>query len=257
MRTVNVTTVMPAYNEGDRLPAFLQDWASEGLRQTSTIVTALVVDDGSKADQEARQRQAVDAAAETLRRGGAPHGIQYLRAQRNQGKGASVRWGWSRADANADWLGFIDADGAVPAREYWRLANLLPDASVDAVCGSRVKMAGRSVERSLFRHIQGRTFATGVEELFHLGFYDSQCGLKFFRASLLRPVLPQLQENRWLLDIEVLVLLREARARFTEVPIDCHQRGGSSLVFGLDPLKMAVRLVRLRARLRRQSGTPR
>ena len=186
MRTVNVTTVMPAYNEGDRLSAFLQDWASEGLRQTSTIVTALVVDDGSKADQEARQRQAVDA-----------------------------------------------------------------------VCGSRVKMAGRSVERSLFRHVQGRTFATGVEELFHLGFYDSQCGLKFFQASLLRPVLPQLQENRWLLDIEVLVLLREARARFTEVPIDCHQRGGSSLVFGIDPLKMAVRLVRLRARLRRQSGNPR
>jgi len=28
-------------------------------------------------------------------------------------------------------------------------------------------------------------------------------------------------------------------------------------VFGIDPLKMAVRLVRLRARLRRQSGNPR
>jgi dolichyl-phosphate beta-glucosyltransferase len=248
---------MPAYNEGDRLSDFLLDWASEALPQASTIVTALVVDDGSKADQESRQRKAVDAAAEILRQGGAPHGIQYLRAQRNQGKGASVRWGWSRADANADWLGFIDADGAVPAREYWRLASSLPDVTADAVCGSRVKMAGRSVERSLFRHVQGRTFATGVEELFHLGFYDSQCGLKFFRAPLLRPVLPLLQENRWLLDVEVLFLLKEAHARFAEVPIDCYERGGSSLVFGIDPLKMAVRLVRLRARLRRRSGNRR
>lgn len=218
------------------------------------MVTALVVDDGSKADEGTRQRQAVDEAADMMKRAGSPHGIQYLRAPRNQGKGASIRWGWSQADANTDWLGFIDADGAVPAREYWRLASQLPDAQADAVCGSRVKMAGRSVERSLFRHVQGRAFATGVEELFHLGFYDTQCGLKFFRASLLRPALPQLQEDRWLLDIEVLTLLNAARARFEEVPIDCHERGGSSLVVGIDPLKMVIRLVKLRSRLRRQNS---
>ena len=143
-----------------------------------------------------------------------------------------------------------------PPARYWRLAAQLADAPADVLCGSRIKMAGRLVERSLFRHIQGRTFATAVEELFHLGFYDTQCGCKFFRASTLRPILSKLREDRWLLDVEVLSCLRAAQARFVEAPIDCHERGGSSLVFGIDPLKMAVQLARLRGRLRREGVIP-
>ncbi len=111
-------------------------------------------------------------------------------------------------------------------------------------------MAGRSVSRSFFRHAQGRTFAACVESLFRLGFYDTQCGMKFFRASAVRPVLARLQEDRWLLDIEVLALLTRAGASAVEVPIDCHERGGSALVFGIDPIRMIVRLLKLHRRLR-------
>ncbi len=248
-----LTTVIPAFNEGDRLFTFLQDWASTGAPHTSLQVTALVVDDGSRQQEGDRQRQAVEAAADLLRGAGAPHDIRYLRADRNRGKGASIRWGWSQADPGADWLSFIDADGALPAREYWRLAAGLPGTLADVVCGSRVRMAGHTVERSMFRHLQGRVFATAVEELFHLGFYDTQCGMKFFRASVLRPVLPLLQEDRWLLDVEVLARLRDAGARFVEVPVDCYQHGGSSLAI-LDPMKMLMRLVRLRRQMRGPRG---
>ena len=256
MATVHLTTVMPAYNEGDRLAAFLADWTAEGLRVGAPVATALVVDDGSREAEATAHAQAVREAAGALTRAGAPHAVRYLRAPRTQGKGASIRWGWREADPGADWLSFIDADGAVPAREYWRLTAQLADTPADALCGSRIKMAGRSVERSLFRHLQGRSFATAVEELFHLGFYDTQCGCKFFRAAILRPILPQLREDRWLLDVEVLSGLRAAQARLVEAPIDCHERGGSSLVFGIDPLKMAVQLVRLRGRLRREGVIP-
>jgi dolichyl-phosphate beta-glucosyltransferase len=252
-----LTTAVPAYNEGDRLPAFLADWVSEGLRHAAVAATLVVIDDGSTPDNEVREREAAEAAETTLRASGAPHRVAYLRAPRNQGKGASIRMGWALADAGEEWLGFIDGDGAIPAREFWRVAALLPSAPSDAVCGSRVKMAGRSVERSLFRHIQGRVFATCAEELFHLGFYDTQCGLKFFRAGRLRPLLPRLREDRWLLDIEVLDLFRSSHAAFSEIPIDCCQRRTSSLVFGVDPLKMAVRLFSLRRRLRGDRGDSR
>lgn len=247
-------TVIPAFNEGDRLFTFLQDWAGVGVARAAIRVTVLVVDDGSREHEAARHRQAVDAAADVLKHAQAAHDVRYLRADRNRGKGASIRWGWSQAGPDADWLSFIDADGALPAREYWRLADELPLTPADVICGSRVRLAGRSVERSLFRHLQGRTFATAVEELFRLGFYDTQCGLKFFRAPLLRPLLPALQEDRWLLDIEVLSLLQAAGARCAEMPVDCYQRGGSSLVFGVDPIKMLARLLRLRRRLRGPAG---
>jgi dolichyl-phosphate beta-glucosyltransferase len=254
---VRLTAAVPAYNEGDRLPRFLADWVTGGLPCVDPVATLIVVDDHSAADHETRQRLAVEAARDALAAAGAAHRAEYLRAPRNQGKGASIRAGWHRAGEGEDWLGFIDADGAVPAREFWRVAALLPSATDDAICGSRVKMAGRSVERSLFRHIQGRAFATLVEGVFHFGFYDTQCGFKFFRAERLRPVLARLREDRWLLDIEVLDRLRSAGARFAEVPVDCHQQRPSSLVVGVDPLRIAARLFALRRRLRRETGAAR
>lgn len=254
MDRVSITTVFPTYNEGERLAAFLSEWATIGLSHQAVAVTALVVDDGSHAEQAATQEAAVARTAELLRSAGSAHRLEYVRADRNRGKGAAIRLGWSRADMGATWLTFIDADGAIPAREYWRVADMLPAVDADAVCACRIKMAGRTIDRSLFCHFQGRLFATFAEEMFHLGFYDTQTGMKAFRASRLRPLLPQLQEDHWLLDVELLVLLSRTGARCVEVPVDCFMRAGSSLTFGLDPIRMAMRLVTLRSRLARGSA---
>jgi dolichyl-phosphate beta-glucosyltransferase len=248
--SAELVAVVPAYNERDHLPSLLSSWVSEAVHHADTAATLIVVDDGSAPDHEARHRSAVETMESSLRTAGSPHRIQYVRTPHNQGKGAAIRLGWGLANASAEWLGFIDADGAIPAREFWRVAGLLPSATEDAVCGARIRMAGRSVERSFFRHVQGRVFAACVEGLFQFGFYDTQCGLKFFRAARLRPLLPRLREARWLLDIEVLDRLRNDGARCSEVPIDCHQEQRSSLVFGVDALKIAVQLLMLRRRLR-------
>jgi dolichyl-phosphate beta-glucosyltransferase len=249
MSSTTLVTVMPAYNEGERLHTFLQDWATTACAFPHPHVTAVVVDDGSHEPKATAHQRAVEAAQRALTAGGAPHHVEYVRMPRNQGKGAAICFGWDSFGSSADWLGFIDSDGALPAREFWRLAAMLPSVSADAVCGSRIKMAGRTVERSMFRHLQGRTFATAVDELFHLGLYDTQCGLKFFRTSAVAPILPTLQETRWLLDVELLARLQRRGANVLEMPVDCHQHGASSLVVGVDSVKMFVRLIGLRRRL--------
>ena len=66
----------------------------------------------------------------------------------------------------------------------------------------------------------------------------------------MQPLLPSLREDRWLLDVEILARLHHAGAQTVEVPVDCYQRGASSLVFGVDSVKMLIRLVRLKRRLR-------
>src|SRR6185369_3630631 len=82
-------------------------------------------------------------------------------------------------------------------------------------------------------------------------FYDTQCGVKFFHASLLRPLLPVLQEERWLLDVELLALMKRHNARAVEVPIDWVDIGGSKIVPGMDALRMLWGLTRLKKRLER------
>jgi len=71
------------------------------------------------------------------------------------------------------------------------------------------------------------------------------------RADLLRPLLDVLQEQRWLLDVELLVLLKRRGARFLEVPIDWEDFGGSKVVPGLDAARMFWGLLKLRRRLER------
>ncbi len=249
MGVPSIATVFPTYNEGERLAAFLGDWAAAGAAHTSIAATAIVVDDGSAPDKAEAHASAVARVARELDASGSPHRVEYVRADRNRGKGAAIRLGWSHAAADAAWLTFIDADGAIPAREYWRVADMLPAVDADIVCACRVKMAGRTIDRTLFRHFQGRLFATFAEEVFHLGFYDTQTGMKAFRGSRLRPILPELREDRWLLDVEVIVKMVRAGARALEVPVDCYMRGGTSLVFGLDPIRMAIRMLKLRSRL--------
>ena len=245
-----VSVVIPAYNEGARLPAFVEELTRACLTVSSPVVEVLVSDDGSAPDHVERERASIEAAQTRLAAEGSPHRFHFRAAGRNGGKGSAIRAGWRDADPQAEWLAFLDADGAVSAREFLRLATLaVGSPELDVVVGSRVRMAGRHVERSFFRHLQGRVFATLTDARFHLGYYDTQCGVKLFRASLLRPVLEQLQEDRWLLDVELLVRMRERGARPLELPIDWADAGDSKVRFGVDAVRMFWGLRQMHRRL--------
>lgn len=252
MAPPDISVAIPAYNEAARLPSFVDALvAACEAHPRGPVVQFLVSDDGSRPEQAAVHRETVDRATARLTAARSPHAFTYLSAARNGGKGSAIRRAWGQADAGAAWLAFLDADGAVGAAEFFRVGALTLASGVDVVAGSRVKMAGRTVERDLFRHLQGRIFATVAERRLQLGFYDTQCGMKFFRADLLRPLLPSLREERWLLDLELLARLRTAGARTLEVPIDWAEPGASKVVPGLDAVKMLWGILQLGRRLDR------
>jgi dolichyl-phosphate beta-glucosyltransferase len=247
-----VSVVIPAYNEGLRLPAFVEQLTGTCLASTELALEIIVADDGSGPEHVERERASVERAQVRLAEAGAPHRFRFLEAERNGGKGSAIRRGWREADPQAAWLAFLDADGAVSAEEFRRLALVAVRSSdVDLVAASRVRMAGRYVERGLFRHLQGRLFATLTDLRFNLGYYDTQCGAKLFRASLLRPLLERLREERWLLDVELLVLMREQGARPLEVPVDWADAGDSKVRFGVDAARMFWGLRQMHRRLNR------
>lgn len=242
------SVAVPALNEGMRLPRFLGELVRLALERNQPPVEIVIVDDGSSTEHLARHRHCVAAAAERLARAGSHHRIRLVEGRKNQGKGAAIRRGWSEADPGAAWLGFLDADGAVGASEFWRLVAELEERGhqLDVLCGSRILMAGRRIHRSTYRHMQGRVFAALAEWTFGLKFYDTQCGVKFFRAALLRPELETLSERAWLLDLEVLALIHRLGGRLREEPIDWSDPGGSKVRFGTDALRMLVGLRRIR-----------
>lgn len=246
-----VSIAVPAFEEGRRLPGFVAELARLGTETGAPVCEFIVVDDGSSSEHGLAHRAAVERGAEVLAAAGAPHAVRYLALARNGGKGAAIRQGWRAAAPDSRWLGFVDADGAVPAREVWRLARALDARDVALLSGARIRMAGRQVERSLVRHLQGRVFATMAEQLLPNGFYDTQCGLKFVSAALVRPRLGEFREDRWLFDLELISAIRAMRGRCEEEPIDWADPGGSKVVPLIDPIRMAWGLWGLRRRLAR------
>src|SRR5512146_2048580 len=120
MDSHSVSVVIPAFNEGQRLPHFLRDLTEIAATVRHVRVEFLVVDDGSAPEHAGRHAAAVVDAQRALHESGAPHRVTLVVQERNQGKGSAIRRGWAEAHRDAGWLGFVDADGAVGAPEVWR-----------------------------------------------------------------------------------------------------------------------------------------
>lgn len=202
--------VVPCFNEAKRLDAR----AFSQFRAIGRWVEFLFVNDGS-----------TDDTLDVLKRMqcSTPDTVRVHDQQPNRGKAEAVRTGMVAAlDADADFVGFWDADLATPLAALPKFLDVLEDRSnVDVVLGSRVKLLGRSIERRAWRHYLGRVFATLVSELLRLPVYDTQCGAKMFRASeALRTVLERPFSTSWLFDVEILARLIAANKGGTAAVAD-------------------------------------
>jgi dolichyl-phosphate beta-glucosyltransferase len=249
--------VIPAFNEAARLPRLLEEvaeYSGSGAGEAAGLdVRFCIVDDGSRQEQFAAEEQLV-------RGRGFGDEVRLVRLGANRGKGSAIRAGFDIGLAEKfDYLGFIDADGAVPVRELHRalvyLAAANREAGVTGVIGSRIQMLGHVVVRSALRHYVGRVFATFVSLWFGQAVYDTQCGLKVFEREALRRHLDAPEDTRWVWDTQLLLAMLHAGERIHELPVDWRETGESKLLLVRDPLAMIWSLVRFRRRLRGR-GTP-
>lgn len=247
METPRVLVVIPAYHESRRLPPLLADVAAHLGRPSAPFdVRYLIVDDGS-GPSEARAVEALIAAR------GLEGRVSLLALPVNRGKGGAIAAGFRRGlETDADYLGFMDADGSVSIKslyeavEYMRARAGTPLA---AVAGSRVHMLGRRISRSIIRHYVSRVFATFVSLYFRAEMYDSQCGLKLFRRDVLAKYLDAPTDFRWVWDTELVMAMLHGGELVHELPIDWTEVRDSRVSFLWDPLVMASHLIAFKRRL--------
>ena len=139
--------------------------------------------------------------------------VHVLSLQRNVGKSEAIRAGLlyakTQSTSTVRLLGYLDSDAAFNALEVKdileRAEQIFYDFGLDALWMSRVKLAGRKIERGAVRHFIGRLIASflgrGIPEFP----YDTQCGFKLFKSSpLLFEVLNTKFQTRWFVDLEIL-----------------------------------------------------
>lgn len=205
---MDVSVVIPAYNEERRLPATLRGW-QRFLSQQPYAAEVLVVDDGSH-DGTAAVAQAA--------------GVQVLRLGHNLGKGGAVRAGMLQAAG--DVIGYVDADLNVdPAYLNQVLSQLAGGAEV--VIGSRA-LADYASAEGLTRLLAGGLVQIARRALVLPILRDTQCGFKFFQRTVAQAVFERCRVRSFAFDIEVLFVAHKLGARIVELPVRTAYRAEST-----------------------------
>lgn len=231
--------VVPCYNEVKRLKSevflqFLRDYPN---------IDFIFINDGS-----------TDWTADLLEwmRRKSPGRIRVHHLPRNSGKAEAVRAGLRLASAGpARLVGYWDADLATPLDsipEFIRVTQRFPD--VEVVFGSRRRLLGHRVQRTLFRRIVSRSCALLARLAVGLPVGDTQCGAKLMRNT------PRLQKALqtgftagWLFDVELFARIAEQTSNhhgaFFELPLsEWTEITGSSVTMSAI-LKSGLHMLRL------------
>jgi len=234
---MDLSIVIPAFNEAARLPATLAA-IGKYFAPLERQVEVVVVDDGSSDG----------TAALAFPAGPANLAWRMLRNPGNRGKGYSVKHGM--LEARGERLLFTDADLSAPIGELPKLEAALARGA-DIAIGSRKQRALIHTHQSWYRENAGRVFNLIVRSSLGLPFVDTQCGFKLFTRAAAQSVFPRQTIDGWGFDPELLFLARRDGLRVEEVPVVWAHADGAKIRMGRDSLRMFQDVLAIRRAHRR------
>jgi glycosyltransferase involved in cell wall biosynthesis len=204
MRSVNISVILPTYNEESSLEAVTIKLITK-LDEIAGSWEIIVVNDGSN-DRTA------DIACLLAKRW--PE-VECIKHVHNQGYGVAIRSGLKAA--KKDWILIMDSDGQFDSDELSRLVALSDRA--DFVQGFRLSRQDNS-----FRRLNGVAWSLLVRQLFGLPrqVRDINCGFKFFKRGLIEE--SSLVAQGAMISTELIVRALRHGGLVEEVEVTHHRR---------------------------------
>jgi glycosyltransferase involved in cell wall biosynthesis len=134
-----------------------------------------------------------------------------------KGRGRALRAAWLQSDAPI--VAYMDVDLSTDLRALLPLVAPLLSGHSDLAIGSRLARGAR-VKRGPKREIISRCYMLVLRLSLGAHFTDAQCGFKAVRTSVAKQLLPQVKDEAWFFDTELLILAQRAGLRVHEVPVD-------------------------------------
>jgi glycosyltransferase involved in cell wall biosynthesis len=172
-------------------------------------------------------------------------GVHAMRLER-KGRGRALRKAWSESDA--DVLCYMDVDLSTDLRALLPLIAGLVSGHSDVAIGTRLAPGSRVV-RSRRRELISRGYNRLLHIVLRARFSDAQCGFKAIRSDVARRLLPDVRDDGWFFDTELLVLAQRQGLRIHEVAVDWIEDPDSRVALAataLGDLRGVWRLIRAR-----------
>jgi glycosyltransferase involved in cell wall biosynthesis len=142
--------------------------------------------------------------------------VAYLRLDR-KGRGRALRAAWSVSDAQV--VCYMDVDLSTDLRGLLPLVAPLLSGHSDLAIGTRLAHGARVV-RGPKREVISRGYNAILRTTLRARFSDAQCGFKAVRGDLVADLLPEVSDDGWFFDTELLVTAQRRGLRIHEVPVD-------------------------------------
>ena len=202
----DVEIVIPVYNEQQSLEASirrLHDFLSSEFPFSWQITIA---DNASSDATPAIARVLVDELI----------GVKRLRLEQS-GRGRALRAAWSASDARV--VCYMDVDLSTDLKGLLPLIAPLLSGHSEVAIGTRLAPGSR-VTRGVKREFISRCYNRLLRVVLHARFSDAPCGFKAVRGDVLGELLPDVRDQAWFFDTELLVLAQRRHLRTHEVPVD-------------------------------------
>lgn len=141
--------------------------------------------------------------------------IDYLFIER-KGKGLAIKSAWQKFDA--DVYCFMDADLATDLRALPALIEVV-DAGNNIAYGSRFHPLSK-VERPFFRRFTSAVYRLLVKLFLSSKINDAPCGFKAISRRVRDELLPDIQDESWFFDSELLIAAACLGYQIKEIPIN-------------------------------------
>lgn len=236
---IDLSVVIPAYNEATRLPEALWRLAA-WIAALPWRIEVVVVDDGS-----------ADGTAESAAIH--PCGCGVIRLRHNSGKGAAVRTGMLAARGRV--VAFTDADLPYRMDALERAFAAIDRGDADAVFGGRdLDGSSMAVRRAAHRTLASTAFRLVTRLLVSRQVRDTQCGLKAFSRRAAEEIFARVHTAGFAFDAEAILVAHRLGLVTDRVPVVLLSEAGSTVSLRRHALPMLRDILRARLRHARTAG---
>ena len=201
----SVVVVIPVLNEAHVLERSVQRIREFLLRLDDWSWRVMIVDNGS-----------TDATREVARALVSRYpDVDFCHLDR-PGRGGALRYAWSQT--TSDVVCYTDVDLSTDLEALPRLLSSIRDGGYDVATGSRL-MKGSHVVRSLKREVVSRGYNHLLRFVLRTSSSDAQCGFKAVSQRVVCTLVPEIRDDAWFFDSELLVLAERRGYRIKEVAI--------------------------------------
>jgi putative flippase GtrA len=134
-----------------------------------------------------------------------------------KGRGRALRQVWGASDANV--VAYMDVDLSTGLEALLPLVAPLVSGHSDLAIGTRLAN-GSAVVRGPRRELISRCYNLLLRTTMRARFSDAQCGFKAGRTEVVQGLLPEVEDQAWFFDTELLLAAQRGGLRIHEVPVD-------------------------------------